>query len=83
MMSQGADEVWKLSSRLPRFGHLYSISVEYSGGEAKSKGSRKLDKYAPLDWSVQHVTHTHTHTHAHTHTHTHTHTQTQNCHCMV
>lgn len=41
---QGADCVWTLSSSLPRFGHVYTLSVEYSTGNGNSKGSDKLEQ---------------------------------------
>lgn len=40
----GADCVWTLSSSLPRFGHVYTLSVEYSTGNGNSKGSDKLEQ---------------------------------------
>ena len=42
---QAADCVWTLGSSLPRFGHLYSMSVDFSDGQANHKGSGKLEEY--------------------------------------
>lgn len=41
---QVADSVWTLSSSLPRFGHDYTLSVEYSTGQGNSKGSENFKK---------------------------------------
>jgi hypothetical protein len=38
------DELWTLSSSLPRFSHHYTITVTYSNGGNKTRNSCKIEK---------------------------------------
>lgn len=41
LLTQGPDNVWRLSSQLPRFSHMYTLKLEYAVGDGKACSSEE------------------------------------------